>query len=297
MTAAGLYLILAASVGTIHSGHDTVRAECSDCGAEQSAVQEKVVKLRTASLWVVRRKAARGLRAYDWERHPEAVEALADAVLHDRQCLVRQEAAESLGKMKPCLPVAHEALACAAESDKSLIARHAAKKALKAVGKSCVEPCDVCGVDSEVIEEGIPPFRADPGDAAFPTIPETSPIVPETSLDPLTPTSLEVPVLPPTPSPFIPDPDAPFPARPPVGRPRIHPEDAVPLTPPSAPVDRLNPRPDELPPTPLGDDAAAPRPAWPSQAFATGSRPERPVLGSQAKVARKPARRGDGPKR
>ena len=62
------------------------------------------MKLQTAPHWMARRKAARALGKYDWKCHPEAAEALADALLHDDKALVRQEAAEALAKMKPCLP-------------------------------------------------------------------------------------------------------------------------------------------------------------------------------------------------
>lgn len=252
MTAAfGLGVILAVSIGTIHSGHDRVVSECSDCGVERAAVQEKIAKLRTAPHWIVRRKAARSLRNLDWRRHPEAVEALADAVRCDRQCLVRQEAAESLGKMKACLPVAHETLAHAAVDDPSLIARHAAGKALKSVGKSCVEPCDACGVSEMGVEDfgdELPPIRVGP-------VPS---IVPETNLDPLEPASFTLPVAPPVPSPFVPIDGTGFPARPPVSPPRIDGNDLRPLAPPTVPIDRYDPRPGEAPPTPV-DDAPAPR--------------------------------------
>ena len=207
MAATVCLYVIAAMSGTIHSGHERAAAGCSECvlDVEGEKVRAQVVKLRTASLWIVRRKAARSLRAYDWRRHPEAVEALAAAVRSDRQCLVRQEAAASLGKMRPCLVEAHEALACAAENDSSLIARHAAKKALKAIGKGCVEPCDACGpglgLESEpdlIVEPGFepfiepevippPPFQ---GEAPFPASPGA---LPETSLEPLFPTSMKAP--------------------------------------------------------------------------------------------------------
>lgn len=261
MAAFGLGVVLAVSIGTIHGGHDRVVAECSDCGAEQAAVQEKVDKLRTSSHWIARRKAARSLRGYDWRRHPEAVEALADAVRCDRQCLVRQEAAESLGKMKPCLPVAHETLARAAEADPSLIARCAAKKALKAVGKSCVEPCDVCEGDVEFGDE-IPPLLDEPGFSPLPALPEGSSVVPETSLEPLAPTSFSTPIPPLTPSPVVPADDAGFPARPPIGPSRFDPRGYRRLAPPTVPIDRYNPRPGEAAPAPVGDDVSAPKVGW-----------------------------------
>lgn len=244
-------LILAASVG-IHAGHGVDRGECRECGGADAVVQEKVEKLRTATLWVVRRKAARSLRVYDWRRHPEAAEALAGAVLNDSQSLVRQEAATSLGRMKPCLPAAHEALAFAAEEDPSLIARCAAKKALKAVGKGCTGACDVC-------EAGPSEFLS-PGPSVTDELIVPSPL--ETSIEPLEPTSLVAPNVPATPSPFAPvetDGALPPPRR--VQRPNVHPEDSVPLVAPSVPLDRYDPTPGELP-TPA-DNPVPPTPAWP----------------------------------
>ena len=55
MAAFGLWVAAAVSVGTIHSGHREAMPGCSDCGAENAVVLQKVEKLRTASLWIVRR--------------------------------------------------------------------------------------------------------------------------------------------------------------------------------------------------------------------------------------------------
>src|SRR4051812_23561942 len=105
-------LVVASSLlGTGHCGHDKVRSECSACNDESPAVLGQVLKLQTAPRWMARRKAARALGKHDWKCHPEAADALADALLHDDKALVRQEAAEALAKMKPCLPAAHEAVA------------------------------------------------------------------------------------------------------------------------------------------------------------------------------------------
>jgi hypothetical protein len=252
MAMASLTLILAASVG-IHAGHVEATGDCRECVEVDAAVQSKVEKLRTACLWIVRRKAARELGGYEWEQHPEAVEALADAVLHDRQCLVRQEAAASLGRMKPCHPVAHEALAHASENDSSLIARRAAKKALKAVGKACVEPCDACGPVEPGFDVVVPPLRSEPGELM-------DSLAPETRLEPLAPMSSQVPAVPVTPSPFAPveagwELPPPRRAQPPTGRPG----DAIPLVAPEAPIDRHAP----LGPAPTPIDIPAPQPGWP----------------------------------
>ena len=151
-------LVVASSLlGTGHCGHDQVRSECSVCSEEDPVVLRQVMKLQTASHWIARRKAARVLSKYDWKCHPEAAEALADALLHDDKALVRQEAAEALAKMKPCLPAAHEAVAKAARCDDCFLTRLWAKKALKAIGKSCEADCSICGPSEDVeIEPGLP---------------------------------------------------------------------------------------------------------------------------------------------
>ena len=78
-------------------------------------------------------------------------------MLHDDKALVRQEAAEALAKMKPCLPAAHEAVARAARCDDCFLTRLWAKKALKAIGKSCETDCSICGPSEDAeIEPGLP---------------------------------------------------------------------------------------------------------------------------------------------
>jgi hypothetical protein len=136
-------LLVAVSSGPVHCGQHEVRGECSSCRDRSPEVAREIARLQSAG-WMARRKAARALRTYDWKSNPEAAEALAEALAHDDCGLVRQEAAESLWKLRPCLPVVHEAVARAARCEPSLLARHWAKKALKALAKGCVEECSVC---------------------------------------------------------------------------------------------------------------------------------------------------------
>lgn len=187
-------LVVASSLlGASHRGHDGIRGECSVCSEEEPAVLGQVMKLQTAPHWIARRKAARALRKYDWKRHPGAAEALADALLHDDKALVRQEAAESLAKMKPCLPVAHEAVAKAARCDDCFLTRIWAKKALKSIGKSCLSECSVCG-----------PSGNEEIDAGLPVVPGPYPSPMESSVDPLPPAILIEPAQPSGASPFQP---------------------------------------------------------------------------------------------
>src|SRR5271166_5502476 len=153
-------LLLVSSVGVLPCGHDKVREECTVCAEETSAVHAQITRLESCSGWMARRRAARALRKFDWKCHPEAAEALAGALANDDCGLVRQEAAESLARMRPCLPVVHETVARAAKCDPSLLTRCSAKKALKSLGKACVETCSICG-----------PGHTVEGDDALPLVP------------------------------------------------------------------------------------------------------------------------------
>jgi hypothetical protein len=149
-------LLLATSADPDHCGHGKVHEECSACADEGAEVAKQILRLESAG-WMARRKAARALRSYDWKSHPEAAEALAETLSNDECGLVRQTAAESLAKMRPCLPSVHEVLARAARCDASLLARHWAKKALKSLVKSCVETCAVCETEGPFEEGDLPP--------------------------------------------------------------------------------------------------------------------------------------------
>ncbi len=266
-----LYVVLAASVGMIHHGHQKDRNECVTCCEEQPGVQEQIAKLQSCSGWVTRRKAARALRKYDWKCHPEAVEALAGALLHDRQCLVRQEAAESLAKMKPRLPSAHQAVTQAARDDSSLFTRLTAKKALKAIGKSCVETCSAC-------DSGSMPGDGEwlfPDDRDFLSPPPPTLNAPSRFYldEPLAPASFQAPIAPTTISPFAPGSGSAVSERPPVPPPSIHLEDTQTLTPPMPGFDRYDPSPapyhGEIQPNDFDLlDAQPPRAEWPQRSTA-----------------------------
>src|SRR5208337_1174649 len=164
-----------------------------------SAVHEQITRLESCSGWMARRRAARALRKYDWKCHPEAAEALAGALMNDDCGLVRQEAAESLARMRPCLAVVHEAVARAAKCDSSLLTRCWAKKALKSLGKACADTCSICGPGNPV-----------EGDAVLPMVPRSAPLPMDSAVGSLPPPDpAEGPVLE---SPSLPAPVA-FPGR------------------------------------------------------------------------------------
>jgi hypothetical protein len=194
-------LLLASSVGVLHCGHGKVREECTVCAEETTAVHEQITRLESCSGWMARRRAARALRKYDWKCHPEAAEALAGVLLNDDCGLVRQEAAESLARMRPCLPVVHAAVARAAKCDASFLTRCWAKKALKSLGKACVETCSICGPGNPV-----------EGDDALPLVPRSAPLPMDSAVEPLAPARMEVPGNPSELSPFSPGVSPPLPS-------------------------------------------------------------------------------------
>jgi hypothetical protein len=142
-TTLGLALMLAPStVGGLFHRH---KVGCDGgCGAESAFVAAQIQTLQTCPRWRDRDRAAARLRKIDWQCHPEVVDALVVALLNDCEDCVRKEAAESLAKLAPCLPQAHEALARAAECAPDHGTRKWARKGLKALAKRCEGTCSVC---------------------------------------------------------------------------------------------------------------------------------------------------------
>ena len=130
-TACALGLILAlgqVAEGTVVSPP----AVCSDCGVRSGTILDLVVILQKAPDWHRRERAAHDLRRVDWHCHPDVVGALAYSLLNDPEGEVREEAAESLAKMRPNDPGAIEALKRAAGCDPYRQARRAAIRGLNA---------------------------------------------------------------------------------------------------------------------------------------------------------------------
>jgi hypothetical protein len=172
-------------------------------------LQAEIRILRTSPRWKARDAAAEALRKYDWRRHPEAVFALRDALLLDPKDDVREEAAESLKKMAPALPMIHEALIQASSVDPEDDVRDEARDALKAIGKRCVVECQACGPPraGQVVHrsQSIPPEWLPilvPNQGAFQTpVPDAGPLleaIPPSTLPRALPDS-DLPPPPPTP--------------------------------------------------------------------------------------------------
>ncbi len=107
---------------------------CGDLG--QQVVARDIAILTTCPDWRQRDDAARRLRQHDWRCHPEAVDALATALLKDPEEEVREEAAESLAKMVPLDPRAFLAVKTAAERDPDWAVRFHAKLARKRIDRA-----------------------------------------------------------------------------------------------------------------------------------------------------------------
>jgi hypothetical protein len=141
----GLFVVIGASAVGSHDHRGPKPPSCDECGAKSAAVRKEIQVLRTSRKKGDREDAAEDLRKFDWRRHPEAVLALSDALVLDPSDDVREEAAESLGKMAPCVPAAHEALIRAASRDPDHGVRKKARKALESLGRRCIADCRVCG--------------------------------------------------------------------------------------------------------------------------------------------------------
>ena len=196
-------LVTLMATAAFHQVEDEYQAPCVRCANEGGVVAERIGRLLTAPSWMGRRQAARALRKHHWRCSPELVDALVQALLHDDCGLVRHEAAETLAKLRPCLPVAHAALATAAKCDSSLLTRAWARKGLKALARSCSSPCSLCESGGALLSEGMIPIPLGAGSSLEGPVIE----VPEdpTLVEP--PDSLE-------PLPFDPGISSPFEARP-----------------------------------------------------------------------------------
>jgi hypothetical protein len=173
------------------------------CGVESAKVATLIVTMQDCPRWRTRDNAAHALRRIDWQCHPEAAQALAATMLSDCEEEVREEAAESLAKMKPCLPEVHAALAHAAKCDPDHATRKWARRGLSSIGDRCVAQCDACGIDTALPARYIVPTPI--REERFEVIPST-PVPPYEP--PIAPPAGEV--LPPSELPPMPELESPF---------------------------------------------------------------------------------------
>jgi hypothetical protein len=157
-----ILLLGGGSLGFTGHHRATPSAACCDvCGVESAEVAALVRRVQCCPRWRDRDNAAHALRRYDWRCHPEIALALATAMMTDCEEEVREEAAESLAKMKPCLPEVHAALARTARCDPDHATRKWARRGLSAIGERCVAQCGVCGVDERLPVRYVVPVPAD----------------------------------------------------------------------------------------------------------------------------------------
>jgi hypothetical protein len=211
---------------------DVAVVRCQTCGVETTAVVDQIVRLQKAPSRREREQAARALRKVDWHCHPQVLGALAFSLLHDCDGDVREEVAQTLTKLAPCVPVVHEALRRSAACDPDRATRKWAGRGLRALATRCEAPCNACGTAT-----GAP--VALPGDAV---------ILPGT----------EIPARPPAPgNGTVIEPPADLIPSPPVDSRVVPPAGLAPLPPSDpAPGDGLDP----LPP-PAEEPNLAPKPA------------------------------------
>jgi hypothetical protein len=155
-------------------------------------VTRRIVALQKSPRWRDRDRAAQELRHVDWRAHPEVVGALAFSLLNDPEEEVREEAAESLARMRPCLPEAREALRIAA-TDRDLMTRKWARRGLAALPAACRVPCPVVVEPADAPPPPPPrPYRAPGVEPPTEVIPDgpiesTVPPPPADELEPLPP--------------------------------------------------------------------------------------------------------------
>lgn len=179
------FLMAASSLGC--GDHHPRRVEVvTVCDPRAAEVAREIAILRTAPRWRARDDAAHRLAKYDWKRSPEILPALVEAMARDPEDEVREEAAESLGKIAPCVPEVHEGLKRAANCDPDTAVRKQARKSLKELGDVCKAPCGACDpglvIERRVI--GAEPVFVDPGQPAIPVeeLPPGTIVVPPTEL-------------------------------------------------------------------------------------------------------------------
>ena len=178
--------LLGASLG--FSGHHVPKAGCCEvCGVPSAAEAILIDRLQHDVRWRKRDNAAHALRKFSWKCHPEVAIVLANAMLHDCEEEVREEAAESLAKLAPCLPEVHVALERAARLDPDHATRKWATRGLKAIGKHCIGECVVCLPGTPVHSyEVIPAPSTSPN--FLPPVETTPPdptVIPPTELEPI----------------------------------------------------------------------------------------------------------------
>lgn len=139
-----LVMLALATMGA-HGPRGPKAGRCESCGVEASVVRSQVLALRSSPKRRARDRAAQALARCNWRCHPEAVLALCDALRLDPDDDVREEAAESLGKMRPFVPIVHETLRRAAEADPEDDVREEARDALANLGRRCIADCPICG--------------------------------------------------------------------------------------------------------------------------------------------------------
>jgi hypothetical protein len=173
---------------------------------EEVRVEEAVRTLHCNPDWRKRDDAAHDLRAFDWREYPQITPALLEALRNDPHEEVREEAAQTLYRLAPCLEEVRFVLAGAARLDPDHATRKWAMKALDRIGDDCDRECDFCNESSSVGGDRFGPSGFDPS-IRLPILPEGR--SPASLPDAPAETIVEPGLFPAVPVPYLPDPGDP----------------------------------------------------------------------------------------
>lgn len=202
----GLTLAAAAAVGCAfgdshHRRPGSAAATCCDtCGVATTRVAHLIQTLQCHPRWRTRDNAAVELRGFDWRCHPEILDALTTAMLTDCEEEVREEAAESLARIRPapCVGDVHAALRRAAACDEDHATRKWARRALARLDDGCRDDCGICEPGGAVVVESEPPLMV-PARPRRPAVYEVPALPPMTGEAPVGASGYATPI-PPQPS-------------------------------------------------------------------------------------------------
>jgi HEAT repeats len=201
-------LIRFAAVAVALSGSSCLMPEASAVGffccrkrpspppVPESTVIERLEFLLTRCPdWKQRDDAAHALRDHDWKEYPEIALILATSLQVDPSEEVREEAAESLAKLAPCLPEVHAALQSASVGDPDPATRRNARRALANLENRCEGSCVICGpAPAEYVVESVQvPLEIEPRPTVIEIVPDPS--LPEVQLDSIPESAEDPPIL------------------------------------------------------------------------------------------------------
>lgn len=120
-------------------------------------VQKLISILATSKNAYERADAADSLREFDTNRYPQIVPILVHSLKNDDKVIVRIEAARTLGRIRPLVPIAGDALGDAALKDSAFRVRWQARASLMVYSMAGIKP-------GNIFQTSRSPERKDEGD-------------------------------------------------------------------------------------------------------------------------------------